>query len=210
LTPEPRTVAQLAMIVNDTVEDWLITVWGDGACCQFFSFRWLHECIRTNSWLHLADNPGGSVALPGRWESQHRAITVARLRLAEIERQRQRPQVPQSQPVATSTGSRRFAWSARCAGDRQFCPPKRGTSHESVKYCALSRRCSAAWASSRHSSSLTRITPVHLAGTLAVWALDVGRMQAVGSNWVFDVELADVGIDDHETLIDQQRAKRKP
>jgi hypothetical protein len=46
---------------------------------------------------------------------------------------------------------------------------------------------------------------VHLAGALTVRALDVGGMQAVGANnRVLDVELAYVGVDDHETLIDQQ------
>jgi hypothetical protein len=39
---------------------------------------------------------------------------------------------------------------------------------------------------------------------------DIGRMQAMGTNRFLDVELADVGLDDHETLIDQQRANRKP
>jgi hypothetical protein len=51
---------------------------------------------------------------------------------------------------------------------------------------------------------------VHLAGALAVGALRVGRMQAMGANRVLEVELAHVGMDDQETLIDQQRAKRKP
>jgi hypothetical protein len=50
---------------------------------------------------------------------------------------------------------------------------------------------------------------VHLASTLAVWALDVGRMQAVCANRVLEVELAHVGMDDVETLIAQQCAKRK-
>jgi hypothetical protein len=45
---------------------------------------------------------------------------------------------------------------------------------------------------------------VHLAATLAVWAIDVRRMQAVGANRVLEVELARVSMDDHETLIDQQ------
>jgi len=47
---------------------------------------------------------------------------------------------------------------------------------------------------------------VHLAGALAVWALEGGRIQAAGAaDRVHDVELADVGINDHETLLDQQR-----
>jgi hypothetical protein len=36
------------MIVNDTVEEWLITIWGDGASplrCQFFSFLLLHDAF---------------------------------------------------------------------------------------------------------------------------------------------------------------------
>jgi len=45
---------------------------------------------------------------------------------------------------------------------------------------------------------------VHLAGALTVGAFRAGRMQPVGANRVLDIELADVGVDDHETLIDQQ------
>jgi hypothetical protein len=50
---------------------------------------------------------------------------------------------------------------------------------------------------------------VRLAGALAVSG-HVGRMQAMGTNRFLDVELADVGLNDHATLIDQQRANRKP
>jgi len=45
---------------------------------------------------------------------------------------------------------------------------------------------------------------VHLAAALAVGAFRVGRMQPVSANRILQVELAHVGIDDHETLIDQQ------
>ena len=48
---------------------------------------------------------------------------------------------------------------------------------------------------------------VDVAGTLAVWAINVRRMEAVGADRVLDVELAHVSIDNHETLIDQQRAR---
>jgi hypothetical protein len=42
---------------------------------------------------------------------------------------------------------------------------------------------------------------VHLAGSLTVWGLDVGRMQAVGANRVLDVELAHVDIGDHDKIL---------
>jgi hypothetical protein len=45
---------------------------------------------------------------------------------------------------------------------------------------------------------------VHLPGALAIRALRVGRMQTVGANRVLKVELAHVGMDDHEALVDQQ------
>jgi hypothetical protein len=52
---------------------------------------------------------------------------------------------------------------------------------------------------------------IHLAGALAVCALDVGRMEqaVMGANRFFEVELAHMGMDDHETLINQRRAKRQ-
>jgi hypothetical protein len=45
---------------------------------------------------------------------------------------------------------------------------------------------------------------IDLAAILAVGAFRVGWMQAMGANRVLNVELAHVGMDDHETLIDQQ------
>jgi hypothetical protein len=51
---------------------------------------------------------------------------------------------------------------------------------------------------------------IDLAAILAVGAFRVGWMQAMGANRVLNVELAHVGMDDHETLIDQQWAMRKP
>jgi hypothetical protein len=51
---------------------------------------------------------------------------------------------------------------------------------------------------------------VHLATALAIWAINVRRMEAIGANWVLKVELTHVGMDDHETLVDQQCAKSKP
>ena len=50
---------------------------------------------------------------------------------------------------------------------------------------------------------------IDLACALAIWAVDIGRMQAMGADRVLEVELAHVGMDDVETLIAQQRAKRK-
>jgi hypothetical protein len=51
---------------------------------------------------------------------------------------------------------------------------------------------------------------VHLAGAFAVGALRVGRVQPMGAYRVLEVELAHLRMDDHEALVDQQRARRKP
>jgi hypothetical protein len=45
---------------------------------------------------------------------------------------------------------------------------------------------------------------IDLASALAVRALDVRGMEAVGAGQVLDIELAYVRVDDHETLIDEQ------
>ena len=51
---------------------------------------------------------------------------------------------------------------------------------------------------------------IHLAAALAVGAFRVCRMQDVSAYRVLDFEVAYVRMDDHETLIDQQGAERKP
>jgi len=43
---------------------------------------------------------------------------------------------------------------------------------------------------------------VHLAGALAVWTINVRRMQAMRANRVLEVELAHMCVDHNEALVD--------
>ena len=44
---------------------------------------------------------------------------------------------------------------------------------------------------------------IHLANALAIWAVDVSWMQAMGANRVLEVEFAHVCVDHNEALVDQ-------